>query len=316
MSLENSFYQLDPEAVMTAAERAGFRPTGEFTQLNSYENRVFDVALEDRSRVIVKFYRPGRWSRETILEEHEFLNDLKSDDIPAVAPLIQDGGVTLRENDGLWTAFFPKVRGRLPDELLPPDLIRVGRLMARVHEIGSRKPAPHRGTLDTSYYGGWRTLDLLQDWVSPEVSQRYLDAGEHILQQIDDTFPSADFTRIHGDCHRGNLLSTGTEFFLVDFDDFVKGPAVHDFWMLLSGDAETFAEERDALMTGYTELRHFPMEQWAWIPLLRGLRILMYSGWIATRWSDPSFPRLFPEFGSYSYWAKETEALERLAWTI
>lgn len=316
MNLQNSFYQLDPEAVMLATERAGFQPTGEFTQLNSYENRVFDVALEDRSHIIVKFYRPGRWSRETILEEHAFLADLKAEDIHAVAPLVQAGDTTLRENEGLWTAFFPKVRGRLPDELLPKDLTRVGRLLARVHEIGARKPAPHRGTLDTSYYGGWNTLQLLQSWVSPEVAGRYFDSAERILEAIDDTFDSENFTRIHGDCHRGNLLSNGDAFFLVDFDDFVKGPAVHDFWMLLSGDEESFEQERDALMEGYTELRHFPFEQWSWIPLLRGLRILMYSGWIANRWEDPSFPRLFPEFGSYSYWAKETEALERLAWQI
>lgn len=319
MSIGNphsSFYQLDPEAVMTAAENAGFVPTGEFAQLNSYENRVFDLALEDGARVIAKFYRPGRWSRETILEEHEFLADLASEDIPAIAALPQKNGLTLSQNEGLWTAFFPKVRGRLPDELLPADLVRVGRLLARVHEIGSRKTAPHRGTLGTSYYGGWTTLNLLENWVAPEVAARYFDAAEHVLERIDDTFDLSSIHRIHGDCHRGNLLSNGQSFFLVDFDDFVNGPPVHDFWMLLSGDAESFDRERDALMEGYEELRSFPHEQWSWIPLLRGLRILMYSGWIASRWEDPSFPRLFPEFGSYSYWAKETEALERLAWTL
>lgn len=311
-----SFYRLNPEAVMAAAENAGFEPTGEFAQLNSYENRVFDVALEDRSRTIVKFYRPGRWSRETILEEHEFLLDLQAEDIAAVAPLRQQNGSTLSEQEGLWTAFFPKIRGRLPDELLRADLVRVGRLLARVHEIGARKKALHRPVQDTSHYGGWNTLSLLEDWVAPEVRTRYYEAAEHILEAIDDTFDTSKFHRIHGDCHRGNLLNDGQNFFLVDFDDFLTGPPIQDFWMLLSGDTESFNEERDALMEGYEELRYFPAEQWDWIPMLRGLRILMYSGWIAQRWEDPSFPRLFPDFDSYSYWAKETEALEKIAWLI
>lgn len=315
-SSHSSFYQLDPEAVMTAAERAGFEPTGEFTQLNSYENRVFDVALEDQSHVIAKFYRPGRWSRETILAEHEFLADLAAEEIKAVAPLVQADGSTLVQNDGLWTAFFPKVRGRLPDELLPADLVRVGRLLARVHEIGARREAPHRAMMGASSFGGWQTLGILEDRIAPEVRDRYLAAAEHILDSVENDFDERQFHRIHGDCHRGNLLSTGQEFFLVDFDDFVNGPAVQDFWMLLSGDPETFEEERDSLLEGYTELRHLPDEQWDWIPLLRGLRIISYSGWIANRWEDPSFPRLFPEFGSYSYWAKEVEALEKLAWSL
>lgn len=311
-----SFYQLDPEAVMSAAEDAGFEPTGEFTQLNSYENRVFDVSLEDRSHVIAKFYRPGRWSRETILEEHEFLLDLQAEGIHAVAPLPQKNGVTLSSQGGLWTAFFPKVRGRLPDELLDADLVKVGRLLARVHNVGARRTARHRPVFDTSYHGGWPTLDRLEDWIAPEVKSRYVDAAEHILEVIDETFDPSRFSRIHGDCHRGNLLNNGQEFFLIDFDDFVIGPAVQDFWMLLSGDTETLAREQDLLLEGYSELREFPEEQWDWIPLLRGLRILMYSGWIAQRWEDPSFPRLFPDFETYSYWAKETEALEKIAWSI
>lgn len=315
-ALRFSFYKLDPEAVMNAAERAGFQVTGEFAQLNSYENRVFDLALEDGSKVIVKFYRPGRWSRETILEEHEFLLDLEAEEIPTVAPLRQADGSTLSLQDGLWTAFFPKVRGRLPDELMPADLVRVGRLLARVHAVGARKPARYRPSLDTSHYGGWGTLQTLESWVSPEVRTRYMEAAEHLLGAIDDTFEPSLFQRIHGDCHRGNLLSNGENYFLVDFDDSVSGPPIQDFWMLLSGDKESFEAERDALMTGYEETRTFEWDQWDWIPLLRALRIIGYSGWIAARWEDPSFPRLFPEFGSYPYWAKETEALEKLAWEI
>ncbi|MBX2988291.1 MAG: serine/threonine protein kinase [Bdellovibrionaceae bacterium] len=314
--LETTFYQLDPQAVMMAAENAGFEPTGEFLQLNSYENRVFDLSLEDRSHLIAKFYRPGRWSRDTILEEHEFLLDLQAEDITAVAPVRQKDGSTVSLQEGLWTAFFPKVRGRLPDELLDADLVKVGRLLARVHMVGARKPAPHRPTLDTAYHGGWPALTRLEDWIAPEVRTRYIDAAERILEAIEDTFDPAQFQRIHGDLHRGNLLNDGQKFFLVDFDDFVNGPVVQDFWMLLSGDEDRLEDEQNLLLEGYEELLDFPHEQWEWIPLLRGLRILMYSGWIAHRWQDPSFPRLFPDFGSYAYWAKEVEALEKISWDL
>lgn len=306
------FHALEPNSILQAAEKAGFEPTGELVQLNSYENRVFDIALENRERIIAKFYRPGRWSEATILEEHGFLTELKENDITAVAALKQANGRTLNDHEGLWTAFFPKVRGRLPDELLDQDLVAVGRLLARVHNVGAQKRAPDRLSLDVESMGLWESLDLLQDRLSPEIRDRYNDAAEELLYGIEDTINPGSFLRIHGDCHRGNLLNDGQSFFLVDFDDFVNGPAVQDFWMLLSGDVDRTEDELELLLTGYEELREFPREQLSWIPWLRGLRIINYSAWIEKRWTDPSFPRLFPEYGSYSYWARETEALEKL----
>ena len=202
----------------------------------------------------------------------------------------------------------------MPQEFLGDDYRKVGRLMAQVHNVGARKPAPHRPTLDTSYYGGWDTLDNLQDWITPELRGRYNVAAEEILYSIDDHFDPSEFIRIHGDCHKGNLLNNGTQFFLVDFDDFVNGPVVQDFWMLLSGDKETFDQEKELIISGYEELREVPDHQWAWVPWLRGLRIISYAGWIAKRWEDPSFPRLFPEYNTYRYWAEEVEALEKIAW--
>lgn len=315
MSQSPTFHQLSPDMVMEATEAAGFEPTGEFSQLNSYENRVFDVKLEDGRRVIAKFYRPGRWSRDSLLEEHEFLQDLQAEGIPAVAPLLLSGGSSLILHEGLWTAFFPKVLGRLPDEFVGDDLQKVGRLLAKVHNVGVRKKARHRPVMDSSYHGGWPTLERLEEWVAPEVADRYFAAAEIILQEIDEVIDPRQFHRIHGDCHRGNLLHNGQEFFLIDFDDFVTGPVIQDFWMLMTGD-EAFTDEQSLILKGYEELREFPHHQWAWIPLLRGLRILMYSGWIAARWTDPSFPRLFPTFRDYTYWAKETEALERISWSL
>lgn len=315
-----SFYNLDPEKVLQAAEDAGFLPTGEFTQLNSYENRVFDIRLEEpthgMNNVIAKFYRPQRWSEEAIREEHEFLLSLKQEGIPAVAPLVISGDATVIESHGLLLSFFPKVLGRMPQEFLGDDLKKVGRLMAQVHNIGARKVAQHRPTMDSSYFGGWPALDLLQEWIAPEVIDRYNDAAEVILHAMEDFFDPSEFIRLHGDLHKGNILSNDKEFFLVDFDDFLNGPAVQDFWMLLSGDEDQVDDEKWQIVEGYEELREFPDHQWSLIPILRGLRIIYYAGWIAKRWEDPSFPRLFPAFGSYTYWAEEVEALEKIAWRV
>lgn len=321
MDKTSSFFNLNPDKVLHAVELAGFHPTGEFTQLNSYENRVFDIKLEVDSQnsathLISKFYRPQRWSKEAVLEEHEFLLELKQEGIPAIAPLVLPNSSTILPFEGMNVAFFPKVLGRMPQEFLKGELRQVGRLMAQVHNVGARKKAPHRPIMDTSYHGGWDTLDHLQDWIAPEVIDRYNDAAEEILYSIDETFNTNEFIRIHGDCHKGNILHNGSEFFLVDFDDFVNGPVIQDFWMLLSGDKESLEFEKEEIISGYEELREFPYHQWAWVPLLRGLRIIMYAGWIAKRWSDPSFPRIFPEFNSYRYWAEEVEALEKIAWEI
>lgn len=313
---KHGFYNLDPDNVLKSTEAAGYEPTGEFTQLNSYENRVFDIRLENGDSVIAKYYRPQRWSKESVLEEHEFLLDLKNEGIHAVAPLIQANGQTLSQFQGMNLAFFPKVRGRMPQEFINDELTRVGRLMARVHNIGAQKYALNRPVLDSSYYGGWETLNFLQGWIAPEVRNRYNEAAELILDCIDGYFDPDDFIRIHGDAHKGNLLNNGQEFFLVDFDDFVNGPVIQDFWMLLSGDEDQVDDERDLILNGYEELREFPHHQWKWIPLLRGLRIISYAGWIAKRWEDPSFPRLFPDFNTYTYWAEEVEALEKIAWKI
>ncbi|MGZ3770286.1 MAG: serine/threonine protein kinase [Bdellovibrio sp.] len=336
MDKSSSFYNLNPEKVLLAAEKAGFIPTGEFTQLNSYENRVFDIKLEEpyapdlsnisgtsntpealnkNKNLIAKFYRPYRWSKEAILDEHEFLISLKNEGIFAVAPLQSEDDKTLFEIEGMYVAFFPKILGRMPQEFLSGELHKVGRLMAQVHNVGARKPALHRPNLDTLNQG-WSTLDFLQEWISPELRKRYNIAAEDILYAIDDTVDSSEFIRIHGDCHKGNLLNNGKEFFLVDFDDFLNGPVMQDFWMLLSGDEDSLDDEKMQIIDGYEELREFPHHQWSWIPLLRGLRIIHYAGWIGKRWEDPSFPRLFPEYNTYKYWAEEVEALEKIAWQI
>jgi Ser/Thr protein kinase RdoA (MazF antagonist) len=318
------FYNLQPESVLDAAEFCGFKVTGEFTQLNSYENRVFDIKIEGADSVIAKFYRPGRWDEETILEEHHFLKELKHEGILAVAPLlltaegsrsVQKGAKTLIQFQDLWVAFFPKIRARMPQELMANDLKQIGRLMARLHNIGEQSDFVHRPVLDSSYYGGWETLDFLQEWIAPEVRHRYNEFAEQIISALDYEVDVNEFIRIHGDCHRGNILTDSREYFLVDFDDVCMGPVVQDVWMLLSGDEDSssdYNQEIKHFLEAYEELRLFPSHQWDWIPILRGIRIIGYAGWIAKRWSDPSFPKIFPEFNSYRYWAEEVDALSKI----
>lgn len=309
--------------VLNATEEAGFSPTGEFTQLNSYENRVFDIRLEENqgpSRIIAKFYRPHRWSQQAILEEHQFLFDLKKEGIPVIAPELLRSGKTINEFQGMNVAFFEKFSGRMPEEFLDQDLYRVGRRLAQIHNVGSRKKFNHRPYLGETPHSSWDNLSLLSDWVAPEVWSRYEEAAISLLDQFDDLVHNSPFIRIHGDCHRGNLLGkmlpgNQREFYFVDFDDCAMGPEIQDFWMLFSGN-ETEQEEQELILKGYEELRDLPTHQWEWVPLLRGLRIISYSSWIARRWSDPSFPKIFPQFQSYTFWAEETEALEKIAWSL
>ncbi len=325
MTTPTSFYELTPDHVLDAVEKAGFLPTGRYLQLNSYENRVFDVWLETQERLIAKFYRPQRWSLEAILEEHSFLQELRDADIPAVAPLLQKSTKnpqlrTLSEHHHLWVGLFPRAIGRMPDELLPKDLVSIGRLVARIHNVGSKKIAKSRPTLSAKTYG-WTSLELLRQWVAPEVWPRYESAATEILNILESELSQSSFLRIHGDCHKGNLLlsdkaNAASEYFIVDFDDFCNGPAVQDIWMLLSGDPDSEDEELSAFLEGYESLREFNDEELSLMLPLRGLRIIHYAAWIAKRWTDPSFPRIFPQFQDYTYWAEETESLERIAWSL
>ena len=318
--MASDFDRLEPQLILHAVEAAGFRPTGEYSQLNSYENRVFDLRLESASlaeatRVIAKFYRPQRWSRAAIHDEHSFLQDLAREAIPAVAPLQLANGATTLEMDGFLMAIFPRVLGRSPQEFVPGELQQVGRTLARIHNVGSRHLAQHRPTLNAETYG-WKVLERLEKWVYPELWRRYQETATVICQYLDAHLPDCAYLRIHGDCHKGNLLhSSGGEFFFVDFDDFCNGPVVQDFWMLLSGSLgeDEAAAEQDQICEGYAELRALPEDDWHLFEPLRGLRIISYAGWIAQRWSDKSFQRLFPDYESYNYWLEELRQLENIA---
>lgn len=323
------FFELTPDRVLEAVEASGFRCTGRCAVLNSFENRVYEVELDEDSvneqggrldrfarRKVVKFYRPGRWSQEQILEEHQFLEDLKAAEIPAVAPERFPDGKTLHQarESGIWYAVFPKVGGRAPDELSDEQALRLGRLLARVHSVGVTRPAPHRILLDPTTYGRNNLEALLKgNWIPAELRARYQMAVEKICDLADPWFQQCFAKqaphRIHGDCHFGNLLWSEAGPFFLDFDDMLRGPAVQDIWLLIRGRDEEALRQRELLLAGYEEMRHFDRTQLRLVEVLRALRIVHYSAWVARRWDDPAFPAAFPEFGSYRYWAEETESL-------
>lgn len=313
MTEEKNFYALDPNLILSVAEKNGFHVTGEMTQLNSYENRVFDIKLENQTSVIAKFYRPGRWSEKTLLDEHDFIRELKSESLEVAETLKLANNSSVDFVDGIYFSFFEKVRGRLLQELTITHYKKIGRWLARLHNVGSKKPASYRSYIGPSNDDRWQQLEKLLVQVSPEVISRYENAAVQIFEELDARLEEFPFIRLHGDLHRGNILEDSSQqFVVVDFDDMINGPEVQDFWMLMPS-ADTDSAEFNALIESYSELREFPYEQLDLIPLLRGYRIITYAMWIQKRWSDPSFPRLFPDFGSYAYWAEETESLEKIS---
>ena len=320
------FYNLTPNEILEGIEAVGFQTTGEYIQLNSFENRVFDIHLEKgkappelNNHLITKFYRPQRWSYEALTEEHNFLLELKAEGFPAIAPLILPNQTTLSQHNGIHFTTFPKGLGRLPQEFQLKDLELVGQSLALLHNIGARSKSQFRPTMTMQELGD-PALASLEAWAAPEIWTRYKQASELVFDYLDDHLDPSSFIRIHGDLHRGNIIQSEflqndnwiKNFFFVDFDDFIMGPVAQDLWMLFSEEAH-YEKELEAILNGYEKFRSFPQEQIKLFSALRALRIIRYGAWIAQRWSDPIFPQLFPQFRDYNYWAEEVEFLERLS---
>jgi Ser/Thr protein kinase RdoA (MazF antagonist) len=305
------FDELTPDRVLHAVERGGFEPTGHCSPLTCLENRVYDLRLEGGAHIVVKFYRPERWSREAILEEHGFLAELRAAEIPVCAPLEFPDGATLHEIEGIHYAVWPRTGGRSPDELGDEQLALLGRLLARIHNVGASRRALHRPRLDapTSALAPLRFLEG-QGFLPPGCRRRYRAAVEQVAELYEAWSRDVPLHRIHGDCHRGNLLHGDAGWFFLDFDDFVTGPAVHDVWMLVPGRDAEGVRQRETLIEGYRQFRDFDA---AWLRLvepLRAFRFVFYAAWIAKRWRDPAFPSAFPHFGTAEYWENETRDLE------
>ena len=305
-------FALGPDGVLRAVERAGFVPSGHCTPLTCLENRVYDVRLEDGRHVVVKFYRPGRWPLAAILEEHAFLADLAAADVPVCAPLVpSEARGTVLEHEGMHYAIWPRTGGRSPDELDDTAIAVLGRLLARIHNVGAVGNASHRPRIDAATRVA-EPLSLLEQggFLPPSCTVRYCAAAEALAEHYEALSEGVPVHRIHGDCHLGNLLQRDGTWFFLDFDDFAVGPAVQDVWMLLPGRDAEAGRQRALLLDAYRQFRDFAPGWLRLVEPLRGLRFVWYAGWIARRWDDPVFPDAFPHFGSEAYWEGETRDLE------
>jgi Ser/Thr protein kinase RdoA (MazF antagonist) len=314
------FFQLTPDKILDAVERFGFRCTGRSLALNSMENRVFEVEVEadevqspsDRFRV-AKFYRPGRWTREQIQEEHDFLWELLSRDIPVIAPLKNKKDATIEELEGLPIYFtvFRKAGGRLRQEFDDEELLRLGRTIARLHQVGKSGISKHRVKLSPETYGEGSVEFLLRSPLLPDdFRQTYESVVSRLLNLLPPLFQGVTSIRLHGDCHYGNILWADSQPIFVDFDDMVVGPPVQDFWLLLPGRDEEAKRQLQVMFEGYEQMMPIDRGSVRLIEPLRALRLLHYSAWIGRRWDDPAFQLTFPWYGTPQYWREQIFALQ------
>ena len=313
MSDDLPYGDLTPDLILDAVETCGWRCDGRQFALNSYENRVYQVGVEDGTALIAKFYRPQRWSNDAILEEHGFAIELAAREIPVVAPLATAGGATLHEHRGFRFALFPKRPGRAP-ELENPDTLRwLGRFLGRTHAVGALQPFRHRPALDIASFGEEPARFVVEhEFVPVDLETAYQTIVGDSLQRVAQCYQRAGAVRnirLHGDCHAGNILWTDGGPHFVDLDDCRSGPAVQDLWMLLSGDRAAMSLQLGHVVAGYREFHDFNRGELALIEALRTLRMIHYAGWLARRWHDPAFPASFPWFNSQRYWQDQILAL-------
>jgi Ser/Thr protein kinase RdoA (MazF antagonist) len=299
------FDGLLPDVIVAALESLGLRCDGRVLALNSFENRVFRVGLEDAAPLVAKFYRPARWSDDAIFEEHAFAAELRAAELSVVAPLEVDG-TTLHEHADFRFALYPMQGGHAPEPGDRDTLIHLGRALGRLHAVGAHEAFVHRPVLDADRFGH-DPVDFLLDagWLPPDLEENFSEVASHMLDAVEESFArtrNVATLRLHGDCHPGNLLwRDGTAHF-VDLDDALTGPAIQDLWMLLSGDAAARGRQLGWLLEGYEVFRPFDRSEIALIEPLRALRLVHYHAWIARRWDDPAFPQAFPWFASPRHW--------------
>ena len=299
------YSSLTPDLILNAVESLDLRCDGRLLALNSYENRVYQVGIEDGAPLVAKFYRPQRWSDAAILEEHAFTRELAEREIPVVAPL-EYGGGTLHGFASFRFALFPKQGGRAPDFESHGTLEWMGRFLGRIHAIGALAPFRARPALDIASFGE-EPLAYLQshDFIPLDLAEAYRSVAEMALDGVRRAYDRAGQVgelRLHGDCHAGNVLWTDAGPHFVDFDDCRTGPAVQDLWMLLSGEREEMERQLGDVLAGYEDFFEFDPRELHLLEALRTLRLLHYSAWLAKRWDDPAFPAAFPWFNSQRYW--------------
>jgi Ser/Thr protein kinase RdoA (MazF antagonist) len=302
----SNFSTLTPDCVLNALESIGLRSDGRMLALNSYENRVYQIGIEDNSPLVAKFYRPNRWTDEAILEEHAFVAELVEREIPVV-PALTINGTTLHHAEGFRFAVFEKHGGRAPELENRDTLEWMGRFLGRIHAIGTLKPFVHRPTINIKTFGEEPYAWLLtHDFIPPDLLPAYRSVVEQALDGVRHCYDRADtelkLLRLHGDCHAGNVLWTDDGPHFVDFDDSRMGPAVQDLWMLLSGERSDMVRQLSDVLAGYEDFHDFDPRELHLIEALRTLRLIHYSAWLAQRWEDPAFKQAFPWFNTQRYW--------------
>ncbi len=304
---EQPFYQLGPDAVMDAVESLGYLCDGRQFPLNSYENRVYQVGIEDKVPLIAKFYRPGRWSDEQILEEHQFCFELVEQELPVVAPLQDEAGRSLFEYDGFRFALYPRKGGQGPELDNLDNLHLLGKLLGRIHAVGAVRPFIHRPVLDSQSFGHDAAALVSERYIPSELKLSYDSLVRDLLQGVDEVIANAgtiERIRVHGDCHAGNILWRDNNAHFVDLDDARMAPAMQDIWMLLSGSRDRQMAQLSEIIDGYDQFFDFQPRQLQLIEALRSLRIIHHAAWLASRWKDPAFPMGFPWFNTVRYWSE------------
>lgn len=311
------FQRLTPDFVMDAIESQGYLCDRRIFTLNSYENRVYQVGIDDAQPLIAKFYRPERWSRAQIQEEQDFCFELLEHELPIVAPLKNLAGESLLQYDGFYFALYPRQGGYAPEFDNISNLKILGRLLGRIHLVGGVKPFAYRPTLDRQSFGTESVRLIEEHFIPSEYKESYVAVTGQLLETIDsiiDEVGQLSVIRTHGDCHAGNILWRDNAPHFVDFDDARMAPAVQDLWMMFSGERPRQLAQLDSLIEGYREFNDFDPRELRLIEPLRTLRMLHYSAWLARRWGDPLFPHTFFWFNTTRYWGEHIlELREQLA---
>ncbi len=306
MTAQHPYESLTPDTVIDAVESLGYLSDARILALNSYENRVYQVGIEDETPVIVKFYRPNRWSREQILEEHSFAQELADLDISVIPPIPDKAGITLQEYAGFMFSIYVRKGGHAPELDNMDHLFSLGQLMGRIHKAGSIRTFSYRNEISMQSYAVNSAAYLLENDVIPaSLIPAYETLSRDLIDRLNviDNNNKPEIIRLHGDCHVGNILCRDDMFHFVDFDDCINGPAIQDLWMFLSGDRNSQTAQLSELMDGYNEFHEFNPAELNLVEYLRTLRLMNYSAWLARRWQDPAFPIAFPWFNSERYWA-------------
>ncbi len=310
----SAFQNLSPDEILDAVESQDLLCDGSLLALNSYENRVYQVGIENQQPIIAKFYRPSRWNNKAIQEEHDFTRDLQSNELPVIAPLYNASNESIHQHGEFRFSLYPKIAGRTPELDSPDQLEVIGRFLARIHLHGEATDFEQRPEIDIKTYGIEPSQFLLNENKLPQgIDSAYRSLIDDLLAKIKDHFNAAgnvQSLRIHGDCHPGNILYSDDIPHIVDFDDARMGPAIQDLWMYLSGDRQYQTARLLDILDGYTQFRDFNPKELHLIEALRTLRMIHYAAWLAKRAEDPAFQLAFPWFYTARYWDDHILALK------